>query len=234
MSSALANNATHAKIAPLGDEALEVLASDAAQARRLARAIERVDGVLEAAVGWDRVVAHLVSREHLSVVRAALEQLEVAGWPGTTTEDTAAAREHVVRVVYDGPDLHELAEACGLAPEEVARRHAACDFVVEVIGFLPGFAYLGGLDPALARPRRATPRPRVPAGSVGIAGPRTAIYPLPSPGGWNLIGRVIDCVPFDPLRTPPSIFSVGDRVRFTVEDINTRERALLTTREGAG
>lgn len=202
-------------IAPLGDEALEIVVPGAAHARRLARAIASIDGVLEAVVGWDRVVAHLVDPSRMNDVRSALERVELA----PLEEETIPSREHEIRVIYDGPDLRELADACGLSPDEVARRHAAATYVVEVIGFLPGFAYLGGLDPSIARPRRSTPRPRVPAFSVGIAGTRTAIYPLPSPGGWNLIGRVVACVPFDPTRTPPSIFSVGDRVRFTVEDV---------------
>ena len=202
-------------IAALGDEALEIVGLDAPEARALARAVERLEGVLEATVGWDRVVAHLVSPEHLPAVRAALERVEAS----PDGDHAREAREHVVRVVYDGPDLSELADACGLSSEGVARRHAAPHYVVEVIGFLPGFAYLGGLDPSIARPRRSTPRPRVAAGSVGIAGPRTAIYPLPSPGGWNLVGRVVDLRPFDATRTPPSIFSVGDRVRFVIEDV---------------
>lgn len=200
-------------ISALGEDALEVSARDAAEARRLGRAVERVPGVLEVVVGWDRVVAHLESAARAAEVRAALA--------GLSGEDVAEEPplEHVVRAVYDGPDLHELAEACALRPELVAERHAATTYVVEVIGFLPGFAYLGGLHPSIARPRRSTPRPRVPAGSIGIAGPRTAIYPLPSPGGWNLVGRAVDCVPFDPTRAPPCVFSVGDRVRFVVEDV---------------
>jgi KipI family sensor histidine kinase inhibitor len=199
----------------LGDEALEIEARDAAHARRLARVVERIEGVLEVVVGWDRVVAHLVAPDRQASVLEALERLE----PPPEVDARTEVREHVVPVVYDGPDLAELASAAGLAPEEVARRHAAGAYVVEVIGFLPGFAYLGGLDPSLARPRRPTPRPRVAAGSVGIAGPRTAIYPLPSPGGWNLIGRAVGCAPFDPRRAPPSLFAVGDRVRFAIAEV---------------
>jgi len=204
-------------IAPLGDEAVEITATDATHARRLARAIERVDGVLEAVVGWDRVVAHLIDPERQLSVLSALESLLEGPLPALAAD--APAREHVVRVVYDGPDLRELADACALSIDELARRHAQPTYVVEVIGFLPGFAYLGGLDPSLVRPRRATPRPRVAPLSVAIAGPRTAIYPLPSPGGWNLVGRAVDCLPFAPDRSPPCFFSVGDRVRFVIEGI---------------
>ncbi|MBI2390050.1 MAG: carboxyltransferase domain-containing protein [Deltaproteobacteria bacterium] len=204
------------KVAPFGDAAVEIVADGAVHARRVARAIERVDGVLEPVVGWDRVVAHLCDGADPEATRGAIERALAAGVPDDVG---AATREHLVRAIYDGPDLREIAEASGLSIEEVAARHAAPTYVVEVIGFLPGFAYLGGVDPSIARPRRATPRPRVPARSIGVAGPRTAIYPLPSPGGWNLVGRAVDFAPFDPSRTPPARLQVGDRVRFEILEI---------------
>lgn len=190
------------KVAPFGDRAVELVAADVVHARRLARAIEHLPGVFDVVVGYDRVVAHLDAAPDVAKFERAVEHLPA-------TEDTLG-REHVVFAVYDGPDLDEVAAACGLSREEVVARHAGRTYVVEVIGFLPGFAYLGGLDESIARPRRSTPRPRVAAGSIGIAGARTAIYPLASPGGWNLIGRALDFA-FDPTR-----FSVGDRVRFEV------------------
>jgi inhibitor of KinA len=113
----------------------------------------------------------------------------------------------------DGPDLLEVAEYCGLTPEEVIRIHTSTLYPVHMIGFIPGFPYLGGLSPRIAAPRKAEPRMRVPAGSVGIAGNQTGIYPLESPGGWQLIGRT-DTVLFDPHRDPPSLLKIGDRVRF--------------------
>jgi len=119
---------------------------------------------------------------------------------------------HAVRVRYDGMDLDEVARLAGLAREEVVRRHAEREYTVELIGFLPGFAYLGPIDPALALPRRPTPRLHVPAGAVGIAAGRTGIYPAVSPGGWNLIASAVDFKPFDP--TSGSVFKLGDRVRF--------------------
>lgn len=209
------------KVAAFGDAAVEIVLdgeqASAGQARRVARAIERsADGVLEAVVGWDRVVAHLRDGADLEATRAAIERAVRVDLP---EDEAEATREHRVRAVYDGPDLRELAEACELSVEEVAARHAAPTYVVEVIGFLPGFAYLGGVAPSIARPRRATPRPRVPPLSIGIAGPRTAIYPLPSPGGWNLVGRAVDFAPFDPSRTPPARLQVGDRVRFEIVEI---------------
>ncbi|HLO67907.1 MAG TPA: 5-oxoprolinase subunit PxpB, partial [Holophaga sp.] len=113
----------------------------------------------------------------------------------------------------DGPDLEAVARHCGLAPEEVARRHAGATYRVHFLGFAPGFPYLGGLDPALAAPRLDAPRTRVPAGSVGIAGAQTGIYPLESPGGWRLIGRT-PLVLFDPRRPEPCLLRPGDLLRF--------------------
>jgi len=107
----------------------------------------------------------------------------------------------------------------GLTTEDVVSRHAGGDYLVHMIGFAPGFPYMGGLDPRLACPRRNSPRPHVPAGSVGIKGGQTCIYPFDSPGGWQLIGRT-DLTLFDPARDPPSLLAAGDRVRFTtVSDV---------------
>ncbi|MFC3532141.1 5-oxoprolinase subunit PxpB [Vogesella facilis] len=112
-----------------------------------------------------------------------------------------------------GPDLAAVAAHCGLSPQEVIARHSAARYTVFFLGFQPGFAYLGGLPPALATPRRAEPRLTVPAGSVGIGGAQTGIYPAASPGGWQLIGHT-DLTLFDPQREPPSLLLPGDRVRF--------------------
>ncbi|MBI4911791.1 MAG: 5-oxoprolinase subunit PxpB [Acidobacteria bacterium] len=113
----------------------------------------------------------------------------------------------------NGPDLGEAASVAGMSEKDYAARHAAGLYRVYMLGFTPGFPYLGGLDPALAAPRRATPRSRVPAGSVGIAGLQTGIYPSESPGGWQLIGRT-DAVLFDPLSPEPALLGPGDQVRF--------------------
>jgi KipI family sensor histidine kinase inhibitor len=113
----------------------------------------------------------------------------------------------------DGPDLAEVAAACGLDPEEVVREHAAGEYLVYFLGFSPGFPYLGGLPARIAAPRRATPRKRVSAGSVAIGGAQTGVYPLTSPGGWQLIGRTRLQL-FDPARVPAALLAAGDRVRF--------------------
>ncbi len=100
----------------------------------------------------------------------------------------------------------------------MVERHAAGSYIVFFIGFQPGFAYLGGLEAALHTPRRTAPRLEVPAGSVGIGGAQTGIYPASAPGGWQLIGRT--ALPlFDPAQTPPTLLQPGDRVRFTVREV---------------
>jgi KipI family sensor histidine kinase inhibitor len=115
-----------------------------------------------------------------------------------------------------GPDLGDVAKHCGLAEDDVARRYAAGEYEVAFLGFTPGFPYLAGLDPALAVPRLATPRKQAPAGSVAIGGSQTGIYPLPSPGGWRIIGWT-PMILFDPAREPVSLVRMGDRVVFVQE-----------------
>jgi UPF0271 protein len=105
-----------------------------------------------------------------------------------------------------------VAAHAGLAPAEVGPLHSAREYTVLVVGFLPGFAYLGEVEPRLAAPRLPAPRARVPANSVAIAGTRTGIYPFASPGGWNLIGTALELRPFEP--ATGALFAVGDRVRF--------------------
>jgi KipI family sensor histidine kinase inhibitor len=122
-------------------------------------------------------------------------------------------REHLLRAKYDGVDLPEVAAATGLSVQEVVARHSGRVYRVDILGFVPGFAYLSELDDSLALPRRAEPRPRVAAGSIAIAGLQTAVYPLVTPGGWHIIGST-DAVMFDPLRAEPALLRAGDKVRF--------------------
>jgi len=123
---------------------------------------------------------------------------------------------HEIRVVYggeQGPDLEEVARLHGLAPEKLIELHSSAVYTVGFLGFAPGFAYLLGLPRALATPRLATPRTRVPAGSVAIGGEFAAVYPRETPGGWRLIGRS-EAALFDHRLDPPARLSAGDRVRF--------------------
>lgn len=116
-----------------------------------------------------------------------------------------------------GPDLDDVASACGLSAAQVVDRHSRPEYLVAMLGFSPGFPYLLGLDPGLAVPRLATPRVRVPAGSVGIGGNQTGVYPDEGPGGWRLIGRTPRRL-FDARRDPPAQVLPGDRVRFVPID----------------
>jgi allophanate hydrolase subunit 1 len=119
-------------------------------------------------------------------------------------------------VRYDGPDLAEVAALTGLTVDEVVRRHLASRCTVAFGGFMPGFAYLTGLDPSLHVPRRDTPRERVPAGAVAVAGEFTAVYPAATPGGWRILGTC-DLTLFDVHRTPPALLVPGAAVRFVRE-----------------
>lgn len=134
----------------------------------------------------------------------------------------------IIPVCYGGeygPDLQELAESHQLSMEEVIRLHSEHVYRVYMIGFVPGFAYMGGMDSRLATPRKAVPRKAIPAGSVGIAGEQTGIYPLATPGGWQLIGRT-PLQLFDTGREVPALLKAGDRVTF--QPITPEEFQQLT------
>lgn len=136
--------------------------------------------------------------------------------PGTdvgTDARTAGAPPVEIPVRYDGPDLADVAELTGLNEAEIVRAHTGTPWVVAFGGFAPGFAYLSGGDTALRVPRRDEPRTRVPAGAVGLAGEFSAVYPRPSPGGWQLIGTT-DTVMWDLDREPPALLTPGRLVQF--------------------
>lgn len=152
-----------------------------------------------------------------------LEIQVLTAWPQLVVpKDERDARTIEIPVAYggvDGPDLADVAAHTGFSAEEVVRRHSDAEYVVYLLGFLPGFGFLGGLPPELATPRRAEPRAAVPARSVGIGGSQTGVYPLVSPGGWQLIGRT-PLAMFDPQAAEPTLLRPGDRVRFVIESIH--------------
>jgi inhibitor of KinA len=154
-----------------------------------------------------------------SVPEVAAELIERCLKDGLPPEEELG-RDIEVPVCYGrefAPDLEEVAKKTGLAPDEVAQRHAAGSYRVLMIGFAPGHAYMGGLDAKLAVPRRASPRPEVAAGAVAIANEQTVIYPYAIAGGWSIIGRTPLTI-FDAKRESPSLFGSGDRVRFRAID----------------
>ncbi|WP_370212901.1 5-oxoprolinase subunit PxpB [Roseovarius sp.] len=133
----------------------------------------------------------------------------------------APTRVVEVPVIYggaDGPDLAEISARAGLTAMEFASRHAAADYTVYALGAQPGFAYMGGLPPELATPRRDVIHPRVEAGSIIIGGAQAGIQACTTPSGWHIIGRT-DLVLFDPQRDPPNLLAPGDRVRFVAQEI---------------
>ncbi len=138
------------------------------------------------------------------------------GWPGVLPDQVEGALVEL-RVTYDGPDLESVARHTGLDVQQVVRRHRDCEFVVAFCGFAPGFAYLSGLPAELHVPRLDEPRSRVPAGSVGLAGAFTGVYPRSSPGGWQLIARTDERL-WDVDRESPALLTPGSRVRFV--DVN--------------
>lgn len=159
-------------------------------------------------VGYD---ARWVDYENAA---AALDALLAASPEPADEPESQALIEIPVRYGGDdGPDLDAVAERTGLTPAQVVDLHSSVVYRAYLLGFAPGFAYLGELPAELELPRRDTPRQRVPAGSVAIAGRQTAVYPLSTPGGWHLIGRT-DLVVWDVQRSSPALIAAGDAVRF--------------------
>ncbi len=194
-------------IRPMGDRALLVTTPNPAS---LATAIcgLRLDGVTEAVPAAETVLIRFDPTCNRSNLRRAINELD--DLPATTN-----SRTHVViPVTYDGEDLDDVANACGIDVAEVIAIHCAPTYTVAFCGFAPGFAYLSGLDPRLTVSRMSTPRPRVRAGAVAIADRWSAVYPRASPGGWRLLGTTTMSL-FDLSRTQPAALKPGDTVQFT-------------------
>ena len=212
------------EVRPFGEAALQVTLGDATDPTTLARvhALARhVAADRTAGVAWGAPVPGMTT---------LLVPFDARAWSGEVARARLAClleeplghappvsvTTHRVPVRYggdDGPDLEAVARRLGLTPERVVEVHASTTYQVALLGFMPGFAYLGDLPGELRLPRRDTPRTSVPAGSVAIAGRHTAVYPATSPGGWHLLGRT-EIVPWDIDRDPPALLRPGDRVRF--------------------
>jgi len=212
------------KIAPLGDSSLFIQLGDeidlAVNQNVHALAdlinISSLDGIVESVPAYSTLLVHydpliLSFTQVKNDLRAKLSQI------GETR--SRKSRQIEVPVRYGGqygPDLEFVASHCGLQVEDVVRIHSERAYTIFMMGFAPGFPYMGKLDDAIVAPRMETPRTRVPAGAVAIAGSQTGIYPIDSPGGWRLIGRTSLRL-FDPESESPFLFSPGDQVRFVVE-----------------
>lgn len=218
------------RITPVGDAALRVELGETIDEATLQR-VQAACAALEAAAipGLTELVpAYATLTAHYDPGAVAADGAPADDIPGWLSLRVERALEKLaakslrkgnlveIPVCYGGefgPDLARVAAQAKLSPEEVVRRHAAGNYLVHLIGFSPGFPYLGGLAPELATPRLARPRAQVPAGSVGIAGGQTGIYPLATPGGWNLIGRTPRRL-FRLDQDPPVLLQPGDRVAF--------------------
>lgn len=171
-------------------------------------------GVRDVAPGYCTLGVHF---DPLRTDLAALERAIEDEFQGIQALDAVADREVIeIAVRYGGergPDLEAVAAHAGCSAADVIARHSERTYRVYMLGFVPGFAYMGRVDSSIAAPRHRVPRERVPAGSVGIAGMQTGVYPVESPGGWQLIGYTT-AVMFDPDRERPSLLAAGDLVRF--------------------
>ncbi|HEY6205261.1 MAG TPA: 5-oxoprolinase subunit PxpB [Chthoniobacterales bacterium] len=227
------------QITPLGDSALILRVRDEFETapeetldavldteRRLATA--RLPGVIELAPAYTtvalfydpaRAIEAGAPRENVfdwyeQKIRAALASVAGVDDRGGTRHSTACTLD--VPVCYEdefAPDLADVAQHTGLSPQQIVDLHCGTQYRVHCVGFTAAFPFLGGLPANLATPRRVTPRKEIAAGSVGIGGAQTGIYPVKSPGGWNIIGRTPLRL-FDPRKNPPSLLRAGDAVRF--------------------
>lgn len=212
------------KIVPLGDAALlvqlgnEINVEINHRVQTLAALIDsaQLDGVIETVPAYSTLLIHydplvLTDSQIRTWVRTKLVHMDET--------ESRKPRQIEVPLRYGGeygPDLESVAAYHGLHPEDVIRIHSEKPYVIYMMGFTPGFPYMGKLHDAIATPRLETPRKHVPAGTVAIAGSQTGIYPVDSPGGWRLIGWT-SLQLFDPKSESPFLFSPGDEVRFVVE-----------------
>jgi inhibitor of KinA len=215
------------RFVPVGDAAVLIELGhqiDAATNRRV-QTIDawlrrrRPEGIVELVPAYASLLVHY---DPLVLSLAEVRQWADEQISNAKEISTARPRRIQVPVRYggvDGPDLEAVAAFHNLTAEAVARIHAGRDYTVYMMGFTPGFAYLGSLDPSIAVPRLQSPRTQVPAGSVGITGLQTGIYPIQSPGGWQLIGRT-SMQMFDVQADEPFAIAPGDTVRFVIEALD--------------
>jgi len=223
------------EITPLGDSALIIRVREGFEdapdetieaVLRVQRCLEnaQLPGVIETAPAYTTVAMFY---DPTRAVAGGARPNEVVDWlaervrqvlsnANVIQDEEIEARLVEIPVCYDrefAPDLHEVAKRAGLVAQEVVDLHSKSEYRVSCVGFTPGFPYLTGLPNKLATPRRVVPRKEIPAGSVAIGGNQTGIYPIKSPGGWNVIGRT-PLKLFDPAENPPALLRAGDAVRF--------------------
>ena len=210
---------TSPRISPLGDTAITLTFGEGISAELNDRVVDeanriaaaRLHGVRDVVPAYASLTVHY---DPLRIGYADLRSLLASTSPAANSEIRRTSRSHVIPVRYNGEDLDDVARRTNLTVDDVITIHSGAEYRVFVIGFVPGFAYLGPLDPRLVVARRDSPRKRVPAGAVAIAERQTGVYPAETPGGWHLIGTT-DVKMFDATRESPALLAVGDRVRFT-------------------
>ena len=210
------------RILPVGDSALTILFGDQIdpEISRIVRTARKyltklnIEGVSEYVQTYASLMVHY---RPVVIGYEELEDRITEELSGMDIESGPAVRKTIlIPVCYGGefgPDLHTVSAHAGISEEEVIRRHSSVDYLIYMLGFMPGFVYLGGMDPSFATPRLKNPRERLEKGSVGIAAGQTGIYPLVSPGGWQIIGRT-PLELYDPEREKPILYEAGEYIRF--------------------
>jgi KipI family sensor histidine kinase inhibitor len=219
-----------ALVASFGNEISEVLNT---KVRSLMLALEKVgvEGIVEMTPTYCSLMIHY-NPIQISYSALCAKVLDVV----KALDDIELPPPKVIEIptLYggdSGPDLDYVASHNGLTPEEVVQIHASGTYRIYMLGFTPGFPYLGGMDERIATPRLETPRTKISGGSVGIAGAQTGIYPIDSPGGWQIIGRTPLAL-YDPQREEPILLQAGESIRFVPIDQETYDRLWQETREG--
>ena len=228
----------HIELLPEGDSGIlirwpqeisrEITAEVSAAVYRLRHA--RIEGITDIVPAYCSI---LVCFDPTVIPYSSLYERVFQSVYSEAVEEKETLRHFEIPVYYGGGDMEKVTEHTGLTEEEVIAIHSSPEYLVHMIGFLPGFAYLGGMDERLTVPRLKEPRAMIPERSVGIGGSQTGIYPLASPGGWNLIGRTPVRL-YDPSKTDPVLLRTGDLVRFVPVDEETCLRMEQEASEGKG
>lgn len=217
----MANGTDTIRFLSCGDSALTVeftkqMSQDVSRKiRHVAKCIEsmRIRGIIESVPAFCSITVYF---DPFVISRKKIEKKLTHIINSYKEGSESTKRVFLVPVCYEdeyAPDMADVCDITGLTKQQVISIHTSCDYLIYMLGFLPGFPYMGGMDERIEAPRLESPRTEIPAGAVGIGGKQTGIYPLASPGGWRLIGRTPVKI-YDPEREPPILYRAGDYIRF--------------------